>query len=195
MLLNQNLEYCSGIQARMAKADYQKTVTLADVARAAGVSKGTASNVFNRPDIVREEVRLVLPEEEIRGWTGLREWASRNGLGGMIGPAGDAIDTTNFVSRPALWLVLQVLAPSLEPARAYRLDVFRPHVDQGHVFPVMREIAADVSAERSGADDCDAFAHGDPLWKVRNDDAERRAGANPPSSGALCPHCMSQRLQ
>lgn len=41
----------------MAKADYQKTVTLADVARAAGVSKGTASNVFNRPDIVREEVR------------------------------------------------------------------------------------------------------------------------------------------
>ena len=32
-------------------------VRLRDVARAAGVSQGTASNVFNRPDIVREEVR------------------------------------------------------------------------------------------------------------------------------------------
>lgn len=34
-----------------------KTVRLADVAKAAGVSHGTASNVFSRPDIVREEVR------------------------------------------------------------------------------------------------------------------------------------------
>jgi DNA-binding LacI/PurR family transcriptional regulator len=33
------------------------TVTLADVAREAGVSKGTASNVFSRPEVVREEVR------------------------------------------------------------------------------------------------------------------------------------------
>ena len=30
---------------------------LADVARKAGVSQGTASNVFNRPGLVREEVR------------------------------------------------------------------------------------------------------------------------------------------
>ena len=30
---------------------------LADVARAAGVSQGTASNVFNRPALVRPEVR------------------------------------------------------------------------------------------------------------------------------------------
>jgi len=34
-----------------------KPVRLADVAKAAGVSHGTASNVFSRPDIVREEVR------------------------------------------------------------------------------------------------------------------------------------------
>ena len=47
---------------------------------------------------LHEEVRLVLPEEEISGWTGLREWASRNGLGDMIGPAGDAVDTTNHVA-------------------------------------------------------------------------------------------------
>ncbi|OBZ94333.1 LacI family transcriptional regulator [Pararhizobium polonicum] len=32
-------------------------VKLADVARAAGVSQGTASNVFSRPEVVREEVR------------------------------------------------------------------------------------------------------------------------------------------
>ncbi|QMV02342.1 LacI family DNA-binding transcriptional regulator [Devosia sp. D6-9] len=35
----------------------EKTAKLADVAKAAGVSQGTASNVFNRPDVVREEVR------------------------------------------------------------------------------------------------------------------------------------------
>ncbi len=34
-----------------------KPVRLADVAREAGVSHGTASNVFSRPDIVRKEVR------------------------------------------------------------------------------------------------------------------------------------------
>jgi DNA-binding LacI/PurR family transcriptional regulator len=33
------------------------SVKLGDVAKAAGVSKGTASNVFSRPEIVREEVR------------------------------------------------------------------------------------------------------------------------------------------
>jgi len=34
-----------------------KPIKLSDVAREAGVSHGTASNVFGRPDIVREEVR------------------------------------------------------------------------------------------------------------------------------------------
>jgi DNA-binding LacI/PurR family transcriptional regulator len=34
-----------------------KPVRLSDVAKAAGVSHGTASNVFSRPEIVREEVR------------------------------------------------------------------------------------------------------------------------------------------
>ncbi|PRD40889.1 LacI family transcriptional regulator [Phyllobacterium phragmitis] len=41
----------------MAEITFGKAATLADVARAAGVSKGTASNVFNRPEIVRDEVR------------------------------------------------------------------------------------------------------------------------------------------
>lgn len=35
----------------------KRPIRLADVARSAGVSHGTASNVFSRPDIVREEVR------------------------------------------------------------------------------------------------------------------------------------------
>jgi DNA-binding LacI/PurR family transcriptional regulator len=34
-----------------------KTVKLADVARAAGVSQGTVSNVFNRPDLVSESLK------------------------------------------------------------------------------------------------------------------------------------------
>ncbi|TNC47472.1 LacI family transcriptional regulator [Rubellimicrobium rubrum] len=34
-----------------------KTIKLRDVAERAGVSQGTASNVFNRPELVREEVR------------------------------------------------------------------------------------------------------------------------------------------
>lgn len=41
----------------MADTNLGKAATLADVAKAAGVSKGTASNVFNRPEIVRDEVR------------------------------------------------------------------------------------------------------------------------------------------
>jgi DNA-binding LacI/PurR family transcriptional regulator len=39
------------------KSVVEKTVRLADVAKAAGVSQGTASNVFSRPHLVREEVR------------------------------------------------------------------------------------------------------------------------------------------
>ncbi len=35
----------------------EKSARLADVARAAGVSQGTVSNVFNRPQMVREQVR------------------------------------------------------------------------------------------------------------------------------------------
>ncbi|UVK53386.1 substrate-binding domain-containing protein [Mesorhizobium sp. AR02] len=38
-------------------AGNQRPVRLADIAKAAGVSHGTASNVFSRPEIVREEVR------------------------------------------------------------------------------------------------------------------------------------------
>lgn len=35
----------------------EKPIRLADIAKAAGVSQGTASNVFSRPHLVREEVR------------------------------------------------------------------------------------------------------------------------------------------
>ncbi len=41
----------------MRKPHGQKAARLADVAQAAGVSQGTVSNVFNRPELVREEVR------------------------------------------------------------------------------------------------------------------------------------------
>jgi DNA-binding LacI/PurR family transcriptional regulator len=49
----------------------KKAIRLADVARAAGVSHGTASNVFSRPDIVRKEVRdLVLAKAHELGYAG-----------------------------------------------------------------------------------------------------------------------------
>src|ERR1700755_1311227 len=41
----------------MVMATLDRTAKLSDVAREAGVSQGTVSNVFNRPEIVREEVR------------------------------------------------------------------------------------------------------------------------------------------
>ncbi len=41
----------------MAAGKPAKSPRLADVAEAAGVSQGTASNVFNHPELVREEVR------------------------------------------------------------------------------------------------------------------------------------------
>ena len=48
-----------------------RTVRLEDVARVAGVSRGTASNAFNRPKIVREEVRdRVLAAAERLGYAG-----------------------------------------------------------------------------------------------------------------------------
>ena len=48
-----------------------KTIRLRDVAEAAGVSHGTASNVFNRPELVREEVReRVLGAARALGYAG-----------------------------------------------------------------------------------------------------------------------------
>ncbi len=41
----------------MTEASPNRTIKLADVAKAAGVSQGTVSNVFNRPEIVRPELR------------------------------------------------------------------------------------------------------------------------------------------
>lgn len=49
----------------------EKPARLADVAKAAGVSQGTASNVFSRPDVVRPEVReRVLAAAQAIGYTG-----------------------------------------------------------------------------------------------------------------------------
>ncbi|MEP6564227.1 MAG: LacI family DNA-binding transcriptional regulator [Mesorhizobium sp.] len=48
-----------------------RPIRLADIAKAAGVSHGTASNVFSRPEIVREEVReRVKAAAEAMGYAG-----------------------------------------------------------------------------------------------------------------------------
>jgi DNA-binding LacI/PurR family transcriptional regulator len=41
----------------MSRITLKRTARIGDVAEAAGVSKATVSNVFNRPEVVREEVR------------------------------------------------------------------------------------------------------------------------------------------
>ncbi|MGE3855456.1 MAG: transglycosylase domain-containing protein [Dehalococcoidia bacterium] len=38
------------------------------------------------PTFVQEEVRLVLPPEEVKGWTGLQEWAARAGILSLLAP-------------------------------------------------------------------------------------------------------------
>ncbi|MES0030613.1 LacI family DNA-binding transcriptional regulator [Mesorhizobium sp. M0040] len=49
----------------------RRPIRLADIAKAAGVSHGTASNVFSRPEIVREEVReRVKAAAEALGYAG-----------------------------------------------------------------------------------------------------------------------------
>src|ERR687897_3415689 len=49
----------------------KSAVRLEDVAKAAGVSRGTASNVFSRPEIVREEMReKVLAAAQQLGYAG-----------------------------------------------------------------------------------------------------------------------------
>lgn len=56
-----------------------KPVKLADVAKAAGVSHGTASNVFSRPQIVREELR-----ERVLAAAAKLNYAGPNPLGRML---------------------------------------------------------------------------------------------------------------
>jgi DNA-binding LacI/PurR family transcriptional regulator len=72
----------------------KRSAKLADVARAAGVSQGTASNAFNRPELVRPEVRARVEASARRlGYAGPdpRGRALRAGKANLIGivSAGD----------------------------------------------------------------------------------------------------------
>jgi DNA-binding LacI/PurR family transcriptional regulator len=58
-------------EVAVARITLRKSARLADVAEAAGVSKATASNVFNRPEVVRDEVReRVLAAAKASGYRG-----------------------------------------------------------------------------------------------------------------------------
>lgn len=55
----------------MAPNAREKTIRLSDVAKAAGVSQGTVSNVFNHPELVRDEVREKVREIALKlGYAG-----------------------------------------------------------------------------------------------------------------------------
>ena len=64
-----------------------------------------------------------------------------------------------IVLRPGADELLLGHAFERQPVLADRLDMLGPRVDQGHVEPVMREVAAGIAADRAGADHRDALIH------------------------------------
>ena len=61
--------------------------------------------------------------------------------------------------RPGADVLLRGHALDRQSILADRLDVLGPGVDQGHVEPVMREVAASIAADRTGADHRNALVH------------------------------------
>jgi DNA-binding LacI/PurR family transcriptional regulator len=57
MGMSRKIESVQRMAYMMVMTTLERTAKLNDVAREAGVSQGTVSNVFNRPELVREEVR------------------------------------------------------------------------------------------------------------------------------------------
>jgi DNA-binding LacI/PurR family transcriptional regulator len=87
-------------------------VRLVDLARAAGVSQGTASNVFNRPHVVRPEVReRVLDWAERLGYQG-PDPAGRMLRAGKANAVGVVTDTelTYFFRDPYMRLLMEGIA-------------------------------------------------------------------------------------
>jgi len=97
-----------------------KPVRLADVAKAAGVSHGTASNVFSRPEIVREEVReRVKAAAEKLGYGGPdpKGRLLRAGKVNAIGVAA-AWELSYFFEDPFARLVMEGIAQECDRAGA-----------------------------------------------------------------------------
>ena len=87
-------------------------VRLVDVARAAGVSQGTASNAFNRPDVVRPEVRARVMECAQRiGYQGADPAARmlRAGKANAVGVVTDC-ELPYFFNDPYLRLFMEGIA-------------------------------------------------------------------------------------
>ena len=94
-----------------------KPIRLADVAKAAGVSHGTASNVFSRPEIVREEVReRVKAAAEKLGYGGPdpKGRLLRAGKVNAIGVAA-AWELSYFFEDPFARLVMDGIAQGMRP--------------------------------------------------------------------------------
>lgn len=93
-----------------------RAVRLADVAKAAGVSQGTASNVFSRPEVVRAEVReRVLAAARAIGYAGpdLRGRLLRAGKVNAIGIA-SADPMTYFFEDPYARTLMQAIAEACD---------------------------------------------------------------------------------
>ena len=93
-----------------------RPVRLADVAKAAGVSQGTASNVFSRPEVVRAEVReRVLAAAQAIGYAGpdLRGRLLRAGKVNAIGIA-SADPMTYFFEDPYARTLMQAISAACD---------------------------------------------------------------------------------
>jgi DNA-binding LacI/PurR family transcriptional regulator len=100
-------------EALQSNAPVTKAIKLTDVARAAGVSLGTASNVFNRPELVRAEMREhVLKVAGELGFSGpdpigrLLMGGKANAIGVL--PAGEMSVSFTFGSPYLSWLMLGI---------------------------------------------------------------------------------------
>lgn len=123
----------------MAKLTQERTARLADVAREAGVSQGTVSNVFNKPDLVREEVR-----------TRVLEVARRLGYHGP--------DPKGRILRAGK--VNAIGVASVEPLSFFFRDPF--------ARILMTGITEESQAQGAGVSLISAGDEGELAWNVRN---------------------------
>ena len=123
----------------MATATLRKTPKLADVAKAAGVSPGTVSNVFNRPEVVREELRVRV-----------REAAERLGYRGAD-PKGRLLRAGK---------VNAIGVATVEPLSSFFTDPY--------ARAVMTGITEAAQANGAGVSLVSAANHEDFVWNVGN---------------------------
>src|SRR5437899_12132453 len=104
----------------MIESMKRRIVKLADVAKAARVSQGTASNVFNRPELVRPEVRERVEASARRLAYAGPDPRGRLLRGGKVNAIGIVMadDTAYFFREPFARMLLPRIAAVSDTRRA-----------------------------------------------------------------------------